>query len=328
MKKKIVFFAATVLITVIICFSFSRLVANKESIKQYKDFFDHSNGYDVWFLGSSVVKHGILPVQLYKEYRISSYNRACQSAFLPVTYWIFVNALDYGRPKIVVIDGYSISKQYDWCSQEINKAFDAFNLSINKIRANYDLCICHEDKVLQRVPWGEAELLFPYERYHNRWNEITQEDFRLTSNSEFGAVPLNGIVKEYNDYGEFDKNAYLDLGTNDGVKYLNKLVDLCERMGFEVVVTYCQTEPSPEAYIERNYLKDYAENRSISFIDCLESGIIDDIMYYYDGSHLNTEGAYILTDYIGERLKYLIDIPDARKDDNYSFWDDSIGTFE
>ena len=50
----------------------TRLTARKNSTVRYDAFFDHAGSYDVLFFGTSHVRDGVFPLELWETYGISA----------------------------------------------------------------------------------------------------------------------------------------------------------------------------------------------------------------------------------------------------------------
>ena len=80
----------------------TRLLRMKESEEQIGPFLQSAQEYDVLFAGDSQVYYGIAPLEIYRDYGITSYNLGVVNSTLAMTYWTVMNALDYAKPKVVV----------------------------------------------------------------------------------------------------------------------------------------------------------------------------------------------------------------------------------
>ena len=142
MKKaaRIIGCAVTLLLTACLLFSLTELTENKGSDNKYHDFF-RDREYDFLFMGTSHMVNGVFPMELWKEYGITSYNCGGTSNQLATTYWVMENALDYVNPKVVVIDCLNLSADMKYSSvfSHVHYSLDAFPLSLTKIRAVWDL---------------------------------------------------------------------------------------------------------------------------------------------------------------------------------------------
>ena len=136
---------ASVLIVLCLTFLFlhglTALTESKASREKYMHFFRQEADFDVLFVGSSKVINGILPMELWNDYGIVSYNLGGHDNAIPTSYWVLRNALDHTTPKCVVFDCMG-SAQDSWISSQsyfAHMSFDAFPLSQNKIQAIYEL---------------------------------------------------------------------------------------------------------------------------------------------------------------------------------------------
>ena len=170
-------------ISVLICFvifllmftGVSHFLMRKTSYIKNADFYSYEEDYDVLFLGSSHMVMGISPMELWNDYGIVSYNLANYGQWLPVDYWVLRNALDYTKPKLVVLDVRAIDINQNKFSPEhisqLHEVFDNMPLSKNKIEAVFDL-----------LPEGKRmEYLFDFSIYHTRWNEIDESFLKKRS---------------------------------------------------------------------------------------------------------------------------------------------------
>ena len=169
---------------VIICgsgYKVENVVRQKDSYNRAYDFFEKADQIDVLFVGSSHVRNGFFPTELWKQYGITSFNLASNGNTIPISYWTLVNALDYCEPKVVVLDVFDMwpGKVCSGSWGQVLEAMDIFPLSLNKYRMVQDLFSDKElyddsGNSLYDRRWG---LLFGLSEYHTRWNDLSQEDF-------------------------------------------------------------------------------------------------------------------------------------------------------
>ena len=143
----------------------NNLFEDKTSEKKYRDFYESEDEYDVMFFGSSHMMNTILPMELYREYGITSYNMANSAEAIPTTYWIIKNALDHKIPKIIVVDTFISgwgNKVMPNMEAFLHNYFDTLPMSQNKKEAIKDLL-------------GEEsfeEYFFDFSIYHSRWESL------------------------------------------------------------------------------------------------------------------------------------------------------------
>lgn len=128
----------TIGLTLFLLCGLSKVLERKAADMKYTDFFEEEEDFDVLFLGTSHVKYGILPMELWHDYGIVSYNLGTNQQFLPTTYWQMENALEYTSPKLIVIDCFFLSLE-DLVSTSAHDSLDAIPFSKTKLDALSDL---------------------------------------------------------------------------------------------------------------------------------------------------------------------------------------------
>ncbi len=312
-------------------FKVSSILQLKESDKRYSDYLVEDAGIDVLFLGSSHIRYGIFPMELWNDYGISSFNLAADGNTIPVSYWTLVNALDYHTPEVVVIDVFD-----NWpgrmCSQslgEVHLALDFFPLSFNKFRMINDLFDDTELTDANGVNLYEKrwELLWNIGEYHTRWTDLEKEDFSSQSELEEisakwkGASSLIGIAdRRETIYPEsWDGVEYDELSK----KYLIRTIDLCKNMDIDIVLVNTGYDCSPEAKLFADSVYDIAEQYNVPYLDFTNEDIINfstDLASTKQNTHVNFSGAERITSYLGEYLSANYLLTDHRNDENYSSW--------
>ena len=312
--KRIFSCIMTVFITIVMLNMTSDIMERKESVIKNGDFIKEKQNVDVLFLGTSHVINGVYPMELWNEYGIVSYNLAGHDTPMASSYWVLQNALDYTMPKVVVIDCMGIrnpvkvSNHFDYT----HVCFDAFPLSFTKVRAVNDLLAGNEEH-------SKWDLLFPLSQYHNRWNQLTDDDFNVEYNSEKGAEMRVDLVTPLSFETIPAEQKVLD--NTVSIEYLERIIVECEAAGIEVLLTYL---PFPaEAYYqeEANRCYDIAEAYGVDYINFLEIDIVDYQTDCYDeASHLNPSGARKVTSYIGQYIMDNYAVSDQRQNTDYEDW--------
>ena len=302
----------------------SDVMERKASRIKLKPFFDRAAEYDVLFVGDSHSLNGIFPMELWRDYGIAGYNLASIGNTLPVTYWSLINALDYAEPKMVVIGIKDVEKHYKLTgsSSDVHTAFDAYPLSLNKIRAIEDLmndpyAMDDAGDLYKDLRW---EYYFTLGKYHARWNELTQADIAPSYNRQKGAeMAVNVAVP--NDYDIIDENQCAEEG-GWGFDYLRRMIETCQSRGIDVMLMHLPYPSTEEEQMAANAVYWIAEEYGIDYVDFVS---IDQVVDYdtdcYDAfSHLNPSGARKVTDYIGRYIADYYDMPDRREDPAYAHW--------
>ncbi len=308
-----------VLLLAIMVLYASKVLERKDAYEKYEAFFREENDFDVLFFGSSNMQLMVNPLQLWNEYGITSYNFGNTSERLPVTYWTIKNALEYTNPKVIVIEvsQYGQTEKYkDMYS--VHLAWDRFPLSLTKIKAVYDVLSPSDPR---------HELLFDIILYHDRWDELTDEDFsRKYSKNRGYAVNHEYIAYERPEY-EFRID---DAATKtEGVMYLERTVEELQEKGIQVVFVHSPEVNSEEKQARINAASVTAQKYNIPFIDftVMDECVVDYATDLSDADHANIQGATKLTHYLGEYLVANYPLASHTGDDSYNDWDLSYEQF-
>jgi len=317
--KKVLFrtisILATAALTLAMSVKVSDVVRRRESDIKNKAFFDDCEDYDILFLGTSHVVNGIYPNELWHEYGYTSYNLANHSTTLAVSYWTLINALDYADPKLVVLDCYGwtenekISGEYAY----LHKAMDCFPLSVNKIRAVYDLTWDNPEA-------DTAEMLWDFCLYHNRWNQLEEKDFNVEYNRQRGADRRIEVATPV-EYEIIDPGIkYEDISL--ARTYAEKIIQECQSRDIDIVLTWVPYPPfRSEAQAAAHVIYDVAGDYGIDYINFWDMDTVDYNTDLYDeDSHLNPSGAMKVTNYVGKFINENFDIPDHRQDAGFESW--------
>ena len=263
------------------------------------EYYKEEKNHDVIFIGDCEVYENISPVTLWEEYGINSYIRGSAQQLVWQSYYLLEDTLRYEKPQAVVFN--VLSMQYNTPQSEAynRMTIDGMKLSAAKIKC-IQASMTEEENML--------EYLFPVLRYHSRITELTKEDFtylfhrdKVTHNGYYMRVD----VKAAKDVPEGKKLGDYRFG-DTSYEYLDKIADLCEKEGIELVLVKA---PSLYPYWYEEWdeqIEDYARERGLkyyNFLDQTEEIGLDFSQDTYDGGlHLNLSGAEKLSRYFGEIL--------------------------
>ena len=330
MQKAVRFFGCviTLCLTIGLLIIMTDLTERKDSDEKYQDFFQDRD-YDVLFFGSSHVINGVFPMELWNDYGIVSYNFGGHGNRIATSYWVMENALDYVTPKIIVIDcwGLSHTTKCPGPFSQVHVSFDAFPLSLTKIKATLDLLndstmeelIAKNEIATSTEPRTKIGLLWDFSAYHSRWSELNQDDFSISSNLEKGAESRINVTR--GTLNRIDPNKKQEPGYL-GETYLCKMIEDCQKRGISTVLIYLPYPAYQNDQKDANRVYAIAEKYGIPYINFLA---MDDMINFqtdlYDSkSHLNPSGARKITSYLGKYLTQLFNLPDRRTDPDYSYW--------
>lgn len=300
-KKVIRRIYSVIFVLVIFCCGlnyFNELLVNKDSQKNYMPFLENEREFDVLFFGSSHVYMGVSPQDLFRDYGITSYNLGMDGNFIASNSYYIKEVLDYlhneslKMPKAIVLDIY-VGKGNPTTS--IHRLWDCVPLSRNKIEMVDKLVEVKEKK----------SMLVPFLLYHNRWNELREEDFLPQKDRLYGMSARGYAVSYPDDEVISDPTDMIEIPVS--VKsYIEKIETECAKQNIELILIHIPYTYDPEAQRIANGICQYAETQKIICVNYMneDTGIDYDIDLY-DSGHLNTAGKKIITDELGKLLSGL-----------------------
>lgn len=275
----------------------------------YRNFYKiEEDTIDVFFIGSSVVATSYIPQELYERYGITSYNLASEKQSPVISYYWLKEALRYQSPKVLILDCYYFFQINDTILNtseiSIRRALDYMRWSPVKLEAIQTICELDESQSM-------LSYFLPNIRYHERWEELTENDFALEDMIDGyglkGYAPLGvqcgadnfvpyeeGVSEEETDMPPLFKT------------YLDKIRSLCEQEGIELILT---NVPVPNADVGKyNTIRNYAKEHGLQFYDFNEKNLHEASGYFMptdscDGVHNNLWGAQKLTVCLGGILE-------------------------
>ena len=244
LTKIVMFFLVLVLLVVMA----TKVVERKNSAQEYSDFMKLSNQIDVLFLGSSHVLDGVNPLQLFAEYGITSYNMGKHGGMLTESYWTLMNALDYCEPKCVVVDLWSLDRDYRYLDTKdgtssvednrnsiayLHNNLDFWPMSKTKIAAINDLIGEYEIR---------KEFYWDFITYHDRWSSLNSIDFEAVvgkdiADGNLGANPIYKVEPRMNISQEENTGELIPEDTIS-IQYLYKIIEECKERDIELIFTF------------------------------------------------------------------------------------------
>ena len=290
------------------------------------EYYENAGDNDVIFIGDCEVYENFSPITLWEEYGITSVIRGSAQQLIWQSYYLMEETLQYEKPDVIVFN--VLSMKYDTNKstgdQSRREAYNRMNLegmrwSMSKWNA-IQASMTEEEKQWDAM-WS---YLFPILRYHDRWSQLTANDFqylfhrdRVSDNGylmKTNVVPVTDahVEKPLVDY-TFGENSYY---------YLDKMVELCEANGVELVLIKAPSL-SPVWWDQWDaQMEQYAAEHGLLYINFLEHqeeiGIDWNTDTYDTGLHLNVYGAEKLSRYFGKTLAEECGLEDRRSEEALS----------
>lgn len=257
------------------------------SLKVGGFYNEPENSMDVMYFGSSHMYCSVNPVLMEELTGLSSYVLATQSQPVWVSYYYMKEALKTQNPKTVVMEVHMAIEEEEYAEEgTLHSAIDPVPLSKNKI-----------EMVYAAVPDGERRnYIFNIIKYHTRWEELTKEDYTqeyLKDKDAFrGYVPLPNVTP-IEERADLTAVTEIDLPLDKTMTYFNKIIDLAEAEGFQLIFLKSPSNATVEEKMKYNAVEALAKERGVPFVDYnlrYEEVGLDPAADFYDQRHLNEAG--------------------------------------
>ena len=314
-SKNIISCIIVISLLVIALIKCTSLFEIKTATIKYTPFYEAKTNYDVIFLGSSHMYNTIYPMELWKDYGISSFNWGYSNCTAAVEYYLLRDLVKYTSPKLVVIDAYGIAEFGHWTKYsadaigQYHVQFDRMPFSMEKIHAARDAFEAYS---------GKSDFIWNFALYHNRWNALNKDDFEYELSPEKGASICSGSLgrtsyskipdglKSDELYG-FNFDAYL------------KMIEFCNEQGIQVLCVY--TPCAAQEFNQRvaNTIGDKVEAYpNCKYANMLNEGILNfDTDFIADNDHLNYSGGTKTTAWMGRYLRDNYELDDYSDNENW-----------
>lgn len=285
-------------------------------------YAEKRNDIDVLFLGSSNCFCTIDPLVLYEEYGIASYDFASSSQSMDISLLYLKEALKRQKPKVVALEVNYIPGQNTSGIGEDSMLWGLTNmpLTVDKLQCIYQL--------LGKVDEEYMSYVFPLLRYHERWKEISKQDYTYPSQDKTNWSKGYLRTDEVSD-SPVDLSEYRQEGTSwleeRAVECLEEMVRICRKEGIELILF-----KSPRVGWYQYFtieIEALAKGYGITFLDynaLVEEVGLDMTKDFRDIAHLNNQGAAKVSSHMGAYLKEHFSLPDRRTDDKENSWDQAI----
>ena len=267
---------------------------------------------DVLVLGTSHAGMNVSTKTLWDEYGIAGYR--FWGSIQPIwnTYYYLLDALKYQTPKVVLLDAHGLTFEQEYGSYPVQvKNTIAMRLSKEKI-----------ENIWASAPEEERSfLLFGFSTYHNRYSQLTQEDFEYFPWDSHQEIQI--LSSETTDYiypfTILDKDASegeAPIGVKEE-KYFRMLLDYCKTNGIQLELVVAPYEVSASEQQKFRRVRSIAAEYGFdltNFCECYQDYGIDPSQDFLDPGHFNKTGMPKYARALGELLKSKYDLPDRRQD--------------
>jgi hypothetical protein len=272
---------------------------------------------DVFFVGSSTSHCTVNPVTVWKTQGIPSYDLGEGSQTVWQAYYYMKEGLKYQNPKIIVYEIFRtvLDTEYDLWYRSVGNTI-MLKLSKEKV-----------DAVQASSPDKRLALLLGFPVYHNRYRDISKNDF--IDPHEGGDTYMNGylLLKDTNPQTRTDSavlNTTEEKELHPKVReYLFKIIELAKERDIQLVLI---AAPHVLSSYEQEYFNSVAriaKDNSVPFINynmLYDELGLDFDTDFKDSLHLNYRGAEKLSRHIAAFLAGEYGLPDRRNDPAWVDW--------
>lgn len=281
-----------------------RLLEYKEAREKYTDFYAAETNFDVIFMGTSHTYGTLYPMELWKEYGITSYNWGYNHCAVAENYHLMLEIVKRTQPKVFVVDLYGLLEYDNWDGtgngkyrtdkvEEQHVQFDAVPFSRDKAAAVEDIFDDYDQR---------ADYLWNFILYHNRWEDLGQRDFTARALPMMGATIYSGI----GTHGPFrtTETEKAELTGLVGYQYLVKMMEYCGQNDIQLLCTYLPYPAKPASQQVANALEDAVGSYpNCTFLNMLNAEYLTyPADLYTDNNHLNYIGSCKVTSWLGSYL--------------------------
>ncbi|MBQ9459818.1 MAG: hypothetical protein IJU66_07805 [Oscillospiraceae bacterium] len=144
-----------------------------------------ANSVDVLFIGASTIYHTVSPLQIYDERAFLSAVYATAAQDTELSYFFAREAFREQKPKVLVLDANGLFK-----NGNTEGTWERGKLALTSSDLKWQISLINNTQNHPGLTKGEIyraaldDFLFPFYRYHNRWNQRCSYDFELSRENE------------------------------------------------------------------------------------------------------------------------------------------------
>lgn len=283
---------------------------------------------DVVFIGTSELMLGAVPVILYEEEGITSYNLANNWKSSLTYYYTLKYALKKHHPKVVVCDFDTLFAGIRPQDKESVFRQGLYAMPDRQIKREMLLDIMKTD------PQEALLYAFPIFRFHSMWSTDYPDFSREASYDEIEPDFKLGWYTHSELVNRKIKSDSIDLSEKNWAigdseqeipdydrAYYDKIVSLCKENDAKLVAVMAPSYAMAASRVEHlKKMQEYLDENDIPFLnyntyESCQRLHLDWNSEFWDDSHLNRVGGADWSRYLAADLKQVADLPDHRNDD-------------
>jgi len=276
------------------------------------EYYDSEPEHSVVFFGDCEIYNAVNPAVIWDEYGIPTFVRGSAQQLIWHTYYLMEETLTYEKPDIMVFNAVEMLIGEVQKETYTRMTLDGMKLSSIKI-----------DAVKDSLTEGEtlASYIFPILRYHSRWSELTEEDFKYWFTRDkvtyAGYLMTTGVEPKT----KFRNDHLIAHAIPDNCwDWLDKIRTLCDENGVTLIILKSPTDSRVYPWYKEwdDAVSEYAEKYGVRYINAIAEADAIGTDWQTDscdgGDHLNYIGAKRLSSYLGKIFSSEYKLADRRGD--------------
>ena len=268
-------------------------------------YTEPENTIDVLVRGDSESYNSYIPLELWNQYGFTSYICGTPAQRISNSYYFLNEAFKRQKPKIVILEANNLYTKNGYV-RHVKEYVDKY---------------------------------FPVLEYHDRWKNLTKEDFykipeytEIVNDKGYRFSTKAKNVKKSKQEKFMIENNKIKKIPGDNMRHLKKIKKYCDENGAKFMM-YSSPSPANWNYDKHNATEKVANDLGIEYIDFNLKVNELKINWKKDsqekrGEHLNYTGAIKVTNYLGKYLKENNELPDHREDRNFEAWNEAYNNFQ
>ena len=265
----------------------------ESQIKQYH--LQDENSLEVISYGSSHGWGSFDAPYFEKQSGLSSYNYGCNWQSFNTTWLFFHDSLLTQSPKMAFVEVGLVGRSgYD---RDVNgEIYYTRKIEDSEEKREYlKKCFGPLNENFERY----LSYYVPFVLSHENWENIDKKSFHYHPNETYeleenkGFNPTDKIVKVNINF-DCEQGKVSD----DSIDMLNDIVCICKKKGIKL---FLYTIPTEQGYAYDDFMNEYALKNDctyVSFYEHFDDAGLNEDSDFYDGEHVNINGARKVTDYL------------------------------
>ncbi|MEG0020846.1 MAG: hypothetical protein RR728_09885, partial [Oscillospiraceae bacterium] len=268
-KKQFLHLASFAVVALGLIFAMGQLFRDKDTTLA-SFYSEPKNTVDVIAVGSSHVNSGVIPAVFWQDYGINAHNVYSWGQPMWISYHYIKEALRFQSPKVVVLDMYGImygnSAEQPKGIDEVNyRSSFSIDPSLNFLEMTQTVGDCGIDLK------NPIDFLNPI-RFHTAWKRLSEENFTKNPHKEYSYLKGYGIQDGVTriEMADILSPVQPRMPYDTAVKYLDKIVELSKKEGFQLVFTMLPYQFRLDERELFAWVSDYAKEKNIPFLNYCE----------------------------------------------------------